>query len=597
MRRSKSEVIKSTISSYLKRRRYSDVEQPCFSGIAQPTYTGQQMVLMAAVEKETLQPNSISLGNMGNDAAQVDQQFTRLKNWIAELKLDNCRYELATLLCPMFCHLYLEMLSGSQRQVASKFFKRHQALFASREHSRELLEELASISSSQDIETNPLVKAFRSCKYHLKLSLQATVCLQKYFKEHKHLILLQVVQKWLDIEVICTANEDQEEEDDDVSMILGSSANVNETKPTEVESVQAGMCNGVAEDILESDVDRELEELRGAIKSMRESSSSSLPILLYKIMNHNNDVFCSCCSANISLIAAGIGSNIRLWDLTNCKLNAPRFMSCIPLAAGDTEEPEITGPGRTSVSLYGHRGAVQDIAILSGTEYPSILLSVSQDTKMRSWRLKDFSCAAVYSGHDDPIWCLDSSSLDLYMATGSQDCTARLWTLDRTYPLRTFVGHTLPVESVKFHPNNMYVATGSGDKTIRLWSLNDTSILRLFPGYKSGIRAMAFSPDGKYLASGDDKRIKIWDLAAGAMLKEFKGHTHAVVDLSWSQNNEYVASCSLDGTVRLWNVLIPSKNPLSDSSNDLLRMHTIVGSRPLSIRHSYSNILTCIALS
>lgn len=44
-------------------------------------------------------------------------------------------------------------------------------------------------------------------------------------------------------------------------------------------------------------------------------------------------------------------------------------------------------------------------------------------------------------GHNNPIWDLDVSALNLYVATGSQDKTARLWTLDKTYPLRLYVGH------------------------------------------------------------------------------------------------------------------------------------------------------------
>lgn len=50
-----------------------------------------------------------------------------------------------------------------------------------------------------------------------------------------------------------------------------------------------------------------------------------------------------------------------------------------------------------------------------------------------------------YSGHSYPIWCMDTSVFNLYIATGSHDRTAKLWSLDRTFPLRIFAGHFLDV--------------------------------------------------------------------------------------------------------------------------------------------------------
>jgi len=57
------------------------------------------------------------------------------------------------------------MLRISSRQLAAKFLKRYQAILVSDNCSSggvgELLEELARVSSTQDIENRPLIKAFR----------------------------------------------------------------------------------------------------------------------------------------------------------------------------------------------------------------------------------------------------------------------------------------------------------------------------------------------------------------------------------------------------------------------------------------------------
>jgi WD40 repeat protein len=56
------------------------------------------------------------------------------------------------------------------------------------------------------------------------------------------------------------------------------------------------------------------------------------------------------------------------------------------------------------------------------------------------------SMICFFRGHNYPIWCVDVSTLGVYVATGSHDRTARLWSLDRTFPLRIFAGHNQDVE-------------------------------------------------------------------------------------------------------------------------------------------------------
>lgn len=111
--------------------------------------------------------------------------------------------------------------------------------------------------------------------------------------------------------------------------------------------------------------------------------------------------------------------------------------------------------------LRGHCGSVSSVKIIT---QPDIIFSTSEDATLRAWKTSDFSCAAVYKyvsslriisitrkclkfeyfhprGHNSPVWGLDVSALNLYVATASQDRTARLWTVDKTFPLRVYIGH------------------------------------------------------------------------------------------------------------------------------------------------------------
>lgn len=124
--------------------------------------------------------------------------------------------------------MYLEMLQGGNRQSAPKFLKRYQHTLASEHFSTgrisEILDELSFIACTQDINSRPLVKAFRyvtvhskqkkknqhlnanyilcfvihysSCKYHCHLSARSSACLKKYLTVQGHVVLFQVsIQK------------------------------------------------------------------------------------------------------------------------------------------------------------------------------------------------------------------------------------------------------------------------------------------------------------------------------------------------------------------------------------------------------------------
>lgn len=50
-----------------------------------------------------------------------------------------------------------------------------------------------------------------------------------------------------------------------------------------------------------------------------------------------------------------------------------------------------------------------------------------------------------FRGHNYPIWCLDTSPLGIYMATGSADKSVKIWSLENLYPIRIGAGHTKDV--------------------------------------------------------------------------------------------------------------------------------------------------------
>ncbi|XP_035894484.1 uncharacterized protein LOC118504295 [Anopheles stephensi] len=221
--------------------------------------------------------------------------------------------------------------------------------------------------------------------------------------------------------------------------------------------------------------------------------------------------------------------------------------------------------------LRGHGNAVTDLLF---SEYSPLLVSVSRDCTMRAWMGSDYTCRAIYRGHNHPIWCVAESPTGLYFATGSRDTTARLWSTDRRFPLQMYVGHTQDVDTIAFHPNGNYLATGSTDLSVRLWCVTTGKLLRIFTDCRQPVQRICFSPDGKYLAAGgEENRVRIFDLTAGSQLTELKDHTAAITCITWSKDSSHFVSSCADGTIRIWDakqMLLPSSSSSSSGGSSTL---------------------------
>ncbi|CAJ1957506.1 unnamed protein product [Cylindrotheca closterium] len=128
--------------------------------------------------------------------------------------------------------------------------------------------------------------------------------------------------------------------------------------------------------------------------------------------------------------------------------------------------------------------------------------------------------------------------------------------------LKSLQGHHGAITSISFHADGRTLASGSTDSTIRLWDLGTGKCQRIMRKHRGFVYSVTFSPDGQRLASGgSDRMIRIWNPFAAASHQQddtimMRGHSLVVVSLSFSPtNSNLLASGSLDGTLRLWDVL------------------------------------------
>ncbi|CAN7937908.1 unnamed protein product [Ixodes hexagonus] len=587
MKKNRSELVAAAVGRYLKGRQYMDCDSFKKTDL-KLQQSVSDLVLNGVVATETGTKNLFSFSAISKDASSVDQQFTKLKNFVSEAS-EPFKSELTFVLFPIFVHLYLELITNGQKSSAQKFHGRHRGMFQSSDQFRVVVDMLPNISSASDVPSHPQIKEFKENKYSVKLSSDTLEYVLSFLKDNDNLMLLQVFNLHIDIDVHFH-HEKVNGDSCQGGPLVPASSGKGETKQTTHPAEQGHNKEALA-------------SLRQVMKKVRDGPPCIPSICLYTL-THGISGLCSAAEAeDDSLLACGFeDSSVRLWSLLPrplvsqpAEVDVRRIRLYCDADDDSHTDHDVSLESDTKV-LRGHRGPVYGLGFLPGKE---MLLSCSEDTTVRAWSLKTHRNVAIYRGHSYPVWALDVGPLGIYFATASKDNTARIWTPERTFPLRILAGHNMDVDCVKFHPNCNYLATGSSDRCLRLWSVQEGRVVRTLPSHRGTIFALAFSPDGQLLASaGEDRRIKVWDLGSSSLLKELRGHTDAVYDLSFSRDGSLLASGGAEPLVRLWDLRRSITPPTSDADSHTSPEH--MASFPTAtsalhlVRYASHNLLTLV---
>jgi WD40 repeat protein len=160
------------------------------------------------------------------------------------------------------------------------------------------------------------------------------------------------------------------------------------------------------------------------------------------------------------------------------------------------------------------------------------------------------------------------------LALGTYDGAVRLFDLSQRAAPVVLHGHRLGLDSVAFSPDGQSMASGSRDGTVRIWDLGQSVAARVVPlGTSASPNSLAFSADGSRLAWGAAfGAVSICDVmdpnASPVSLGGFDGYAFASNDaraavktVAFSPDGGNLLACSMQGTVRTWDLRNPGAAP------------------------------------
>ncbi|KAH8909132.1 WD40 repeat-like protein [Coniochaeta sp. PMI_546] len=321
---------------------------------------------------------------------------------------------------------------------------------------------------------------------------------------------------------------------------------------------------------------QKVRENRDRFKIEGRTGGVGVPVSACIFTFHNTlgSVSCMDFSKDHELVAVGtMDSYIRIWSLDGK-----------PLKSKLANEKDLKVNNR---KLIGHSGPVYGVSFsdsitnLNHNIYPDttnkpetnskLLLSCSADGQIRLWSLDVWACLCIYKAHDGPVFRVQWGPHGHYFASGGWDKTVRVFMQDHASAMRLMVGHDTSISAIAWHPNGTYVFSASDetDKSIRMWSVVTGNCVRVFTGHTDYISALEVAPNGKIFASADaGGNIFFWDIEKGTRIKRCRGHGKGgIPSMSFSVESNVLVSGGLDGTVRLWDVELPTDpakaNPLA----------------------------------
>lgn len=194
-----------------------------------------------------------------------------------------------------------------------------------------------------------------------------------------------------------------------------------------------------------------------------------------------------------------------------------------------------------------------------------------------SQRLRDFDTSELCTlrppvikrtlcAHSLKVGALAWASDSRHLVSIDQGGTVILWNaVDarvRQYIARPLIISVALAPSSSLDSQKMIVALGGLDNAISICdmspSLEKAEVLMMLPdigdGHDGMVSALGFVDESTLISGGGDCDLRMWNVQHKATTQVLRGHTQGINSIGMAENAAQVASCSIDGTVRLWDL-------------------------------------------
>ncbi|KRZ32401.1 Periodic tryptophan protein 2 -like protein [Trichinella pseudospiralis] len=142
------------------------------------------------------------------------------------------------------------------------------------------------------------------------------------------------------------------------------------------------------------------------------------------------------------------------------------------------------------------------------------------------------------------------------LVTGHSNGVIILHELPEFYLIHNLCVSEFPIDSVSINNSGDWIAVASSRLgQMLVWEWQSKTYVMKQQGHLHNMTCLTYSPDGSIIASGGhDGKVKLWNVNSGFCFKTLDEHSGGITGIVWTQAGKSVISCSLDGTVRAFDL-------------------------------------------